>query len=76
MLCDSTWTSLDVRVVHFFILGFWAAVLFVAVIFPVAYWLPGDDHGSYEDPFSTWNMLMSSTDIQIAFVINFISVIW
>ena len=75
MLCDSSLTCVDVRVVLSFVLGFWAAVLFVVVTFPVAYWLPGDDHGSYEDPFSTWNMLMSSTNIQIAVVINFISVI-
>ena len=30
------------------------------------YYLPGDDHGSYEDPFNTWAMLMNSTNIQVA----------
>ena len=30
------------------------------------YYMPGDDHGSYEDPFNTWAMFMNSRNIQIA----------
>eukprot|EP00956_Cyclotella_meneghiniana_P021870 scaffold40502_cov90-Cyclotella_meneghiniana.AAC.5 len=42
-------------------IGFWGTVLCVVIIFPLAYWLPGDDHGSYEDPFSTWGMVTTPT---------------
>ena len=59
----------------YFTQGFWATCMCVVVMFPLAYWLPGDDHGSYEDPFSSWTYLMNSTDIQIAFVMYCISVI-
>ena len=38
------------------------------------YYMPGDDHGSYEDPFNTWAMLMNSRNIQIAFVIYFFTI--
>lgn len=31
------------------------------------YYMPGDDHGSYEDPFNTWAMLMNSKNLQWAF---------
>eukprot|EP00956_Cyclotella_meneghiniana_P008601 scaffold11723_cov25-Cyclotella_meneghiniana.AAC.1 len=31
-------------------IGFWGTVLCVVIVFPLAYWSPGDDHGSYEEP--------------------------
>ncbi len=31
-----------------------------------SYYMPGNDHGSYEDPFNTWAMFMNSRNIQIA----------
>lgn len=36
--------------------------------------MPGDDHGSYEDPFNTWAILMNSRNIQWAFVIYFFTI--
>ena len=58
--------------VFFSSLGFWGTVMCMTVVFPLAYFLPGDDHGSYEDPFSTWNMIKQSTDIQISVGLYFI----
>lgn len=54
--------------------GFWGTVLSIAVMYPLAYFLPGADHGSYEDPFNTWAMLMNSKNIQVAFVIYFFTI--
>ena len=54
--------------------GFWGTVLCVVIVFPLAYWLPGDDHGSYEEPFSSWETVMSSTNIQIALVVYIFAV--
>lgn len=54
--------------------GFWGTVLSIFVMYPIAYFMPGDDHGSYEDPFNTWNMLVNSRNIQIAFIIYFFTI--
>mmetsp|Transcript_8907 Transcript_8907/g.20011 ORF Transcript_8907/g.20011 Transcript_8907/m.20011 type:complete len:474 (+) Transcript_8907:91-1512(+) len=54
--------------------GFWGTVLSIFVMYPIAYFMPGDDHGSYEDPFNTWNILMNSRNIQFAFVIYFFTI--
>ena len=64
-----------VNLLHF-VLGFWGTVLCISVVLPLAYWLPGDDHGSYEDIFRTWNMMMNSTNIQICSVLYFLSLYW
>jgi hypothetical protein len=54
--------------------GFWGTVLSLVVMYPLAFFLPGTDHGSYEDPFNTWNMFLNSTNIQVAFVIYFFTI--
>jgi hypothetical protein len=54
--------------------GFWGTVLSLVLMYPLAYFLPGADHGSYEDPFNTWNMFLHSTNIQVAFVIYFFTI--
>ncbi|KAL3781545.1 hypothetical protein HJC23_000030 [Cyclotella cryptica] len=54
--------------------GFWGTVLSILVMYPLGYWLPGSDHGSYEDPFNTWKMFMNSRNIQVAFVIYFFTI--
>jgi hypothetical protein len=43
-------------------------------MYPLGYYLPGADHGSYEDPFNTWNMFVYSRNIQVAFVIYFFTI--
>lgn len=55
--------------------GLWGSVLCLVVVYPLAYFLPGDDHGSYEDPFNTWAMFMNTSTIQIAFVLYFFAIL-
>jgi hypothetical protein len=54
--------------------GLWGTILCVFVMYPLAYYLPGDDHGSYENPWNTWAMIQQSTTIQTAFVIYFVAI--
>lgn len=54
--------------------GLWGTIFCVGVVYPLVYYLPGDDHGSYEDPFNTWYMICNNTTIQIAFCIYFLSI--
>ena len=54
--------------------GFWGTVLCLIVVYPIAYMIPGADHGSYEDPFNTWYMFVHNSNIQIAFVIYFVTI--
>ena len=50
--------------------------LCMVLVFPLAYWLPGNDDGSYEDPFSALSIGIHSNDIQIALALKFISSLW
>jgi hypothetical protein len=54
--------------------GLWGTALCLLVVYPLAYYLPGDDHGSYEDPFNTYHMVMTSPTIQWAFVVYFFTI--
>jgi drug/metabolite transporter (DMT)-like permease len=54
--------------------GLWGTVLSILVVFPIAYILPGDDHGSYEDPFNTWHMIINTPSIQYMFVVYFVAI--
>ena len=54
--------------------GFWGTLLCLVVVYPIVYILPGDDHGSYEDPFNTWYMFVNNTSIQWAFVVYFVTI--
>ena len=54
--------------------GFWGTVFCLLVVYPLVYYLPGDDHGSYEDPWNTWYMICNNTTIQIAFGVYFFSI--
>ena len=54
--------------------GFWGVVISLFFMYPLAYYLPGDDHGSYEDPFNTWAMFVNSKNIQVAFGIYFFTI--
>ncbi|KAL7532385.1 hypothetical protein ACHAXR_004596 [Thalassiosira sp. AJA248-18] len=54
--------------------GFWGTVLGIFVMYPIGYYMPGDDHGSYEDPFNTWDMLMNSRNLQVAFILYFFTI--
>jgi multidrug transporter EmrE-like cation transporter len=52
--------------------GLWGTVLCLFVVYPLAYYLPGKDHGRYEDPFNTYHMIMNSSTIQWAFLAYFL----
>jgi len=54
--------------------GLWGTIFCVLVAYPLVYYLPGDDNGSYEDPFNTWYMIANSTTIQVAFWVYFFSI--
>jgi drug/metabolite transporter (DMT)-like permease len=51
--------------------GLWGTFLCLFVVYPLAYYLPGSDHGSYEDFHNTWHMITHSPVIQYSFVIYF-----
>ena len=51
--------------------GVWGTFLCVAVLYPLAYYLPGDDHGSYENFENTLALIKSSPAIQISFIVYF-----
>ena len=54
--------------------GLWGTVLCLVVVYPLVYYLPGDDHGSYEDPFNTYAMIINTNTIQWAFLIYFFAI--
>lgn len=54
--------------------GFWGTFLCLALLYPLSYNLPGDDHGSFEDPFNTFAMVVNTPTIQWAFLIYFIAI--
>jgi len=54
--------------------GVWGTILCVFVLYPIAYYLPGDDHGSYENFENTVAMIKSSTTIQLSFIVYFFAI--
>lgn len=55
--------------------GMWGTLLCLFVVYPVAYYAPGIDHGSFENPYNTYIMFMTSPTIQHVFVIYFFSIL-
>ena len=54
--------------------GVWGTAICLFILYPLAYNLPGDDHGRYEDGFNTMYMVMHSSTIQAAFVVYFFAI--
>lgn len=54
--------------------GFWGTLICLLVLYPLAYYLPGSDHGSIENPFNTWALICNSAAIQNVFLLYFFSV--
>ncbi|KAL3911972.1 MAG: hypothetical protein SGARI_001386, partial [Bacillariaceae sp.] len=54
--------------------GVWGTLLCLIFVYPLVYYLPGSDHGSYEDPFNTYAMFVNSPNIQFAFIIYFFAI--
>lgn len=55
--------------------GLWGSVICLFVLYPLAYHMPGSDHGSIENPYNTIAMIQNSPDIQNIFVVYFISIL-
>lgn len=51
--------------------GVWGSVLCIFVMYPIAYFVPGEDHGSYENFENTIAMIKNSETIQLWFVVYF-----
>jgi len=54
--------------------GVWGTLMCTCLLYPLAYFTPGTDHGSYEDPFNTIVMIRNSTAIQGLFVLYFFTI--
>ncbi|RYY68502.1 hypothetical protein EON63_24730 [archaeon] len=55
--------------------GLWGTLLCLFVVYPIAYYAPGTDHGSFENPYNTYIMFISSSTIQHVFIIYFFSIL-
>ena len=55
--------------------GLWGLIICVLVLYPLAYYTPGADHGSVENPFNTYVLISNSSEIQNVFIIYFFSVL-
>lgn len=45
--------------------GLWGTVLTIFLVYPVAYMLPGDDNGSFEDPWDAVYMITHSPSLKV-----------
>lgn len=54
--------------------GLWGTLVCLLVLYPLAYNIPGSDHGCIENPFNTYEKLKNSTSIQYMFVLYFFSI--
>jgi drug/metabolite transporter (DMT)-like permease len=54
--------------------GLWGTVLCLLVVYPIAYMIPGADHGSFEHFGNTWYMIMHTPTIQYMFLVYFFAI--
>jgi drug/metabolite transporter (DMT)-like permease len=54
--------------------GLWGSVLCLLIVYPIAYYTPGDDHGSFEHFGNTWAMISNTPTIQYMFIVYFIAI--
>lgn len=54
--------------------GLWGTILCLFVVYPLVYYIPGNDYGSCESPLNTYTMFMDSANIQIAFIFYFFAI--
>ena len=50
------------------------AVLTILVLYPIGYYTYGNDRGSFEDPWSAWDVLKNSQSIQILLFLNCLAI--
>lgn len=56
--------------------GLWGLLICVFLLYPAAYYYPGEDHGSFENPFNTYTMICNSTQVQAMFVLYFFAILF
>ncbi|KAI2502080.1 hypothetical protein MHU86_12399 [Fragilaria crotonensis] len=54
--------------------GLWGTVLCLTIVYPMAYFIPGSDHGSYEHFGNTWHMIVHTPAIQYMFMVYFVAI--
>lgn len=54
--------------------GLWGTVLCLLIVYPIAYMIPGSDHGSFEHFGNTWYMIMHTPTIQYMFMVYFFAI--
>jgi len=54
--------------------GLWGSIVCLFVLYPMVYMMPGDDHGSYENPWNTYALLCNSGPLQSLFALYFFSI--
>ena len=47
--------------------GMWGAALSLLVVYPLAYLAPGQDNGSFEDPFDALTMIANSPQLLVRY---------
>lgn len=55
--------------------GLWGLLICVFVLYPLAYYYPGEDHGSFENPFNTYTMIANSSSVQAMFALYFCAIL-
>lgn len=46
--------------------GLWGTVLSILVVYPLAYLMPGQDNGSFENPFDAFAMITNSPQLTVS----------
>ncbi|GKY92965.1 hypothetical protein MPSEU_000265200 [Mayamaea pseudoterrestris] len=54
--------------------GLWGTLLCGGILYPIAMWIPGSDHGSLESPHSAWAMLVHTPAIRNMFLLYMVSI--
>lgn len=54
--------------------GFWGSILMALFVFPLAYYLPGEDMGSLENVYDSFEMIKNSKPIQSVLIAFFVTV--
>lgn len=56
--------------------GLWGLLICVFVLYPLAYYTPGSDHGSFENPYNTYAMIANSMDVQRMFILYYFAILF
>uniref|UniRef100_A0A7S3KW66 EamA domain-containing protein n=1 Tax=Amphora coffeiformis TaxID=265554 RepID=A0A7S3KW66_9STRA len=54
--------------------GVWGTLITIFFLYPIGYFAYGNDRGSFEDPWSTWEMLKSTPSIQLLMFLYCLSI--